>query len=286
MTRGFVVLVCISLLAGCDTIKHPVDFSKLSLKKMNMGTGTTYRYDYKARDDCKAAAEYFRTKYEKAPDPNAQKAVRNRITYELLGLVDESYGHFVREFCKERDAKDILFKVTSLALTGTASLALEPTSQILAAIDTGLKGANEAIDRYAFRDNVTEVLINTMNADRSAVAAQIYRSMSDNVDKYPLEATIRDVVRYYNAGTITSALVSLREKTAQGAQNAAQEAQKAAQGTQNAVQGTQNAVQGAQNAAQGAQNAAQGAQNAAQGAQNAVQGTQKPGTKPQQRPRQ
>jgi hypothetical protein len=39
--------------------------------------------------------------------------------------------------------------------------------------------------------------------------------MANDETKYPMEAAIRDVIRYYNEGSVTSALVSLLSDSAE-----------------------------------------------------------------------
>jgi transposase len=53
------------------------------------------------------------------------------------------------------------------------------------------------------------------------LSSQIYQSMSKSESEYPLEAGIRDVIRYYNEGFVTSALASLAATTALEAKDAA-----------------------------------------------------------------
>ena len=169
--------------------------------------GTALSFDYINSE----SAKYFWEKYNNATD---KKSEQNRIIYELMELVDRDFGKFEIALRSDRAYKDITVKIFSLALSGAASLATESTANVLAALDTGLKGASEAIDKEAFQNHGPELLINKMRADRAVIAARIYKSMTKTDNQYPLQAAILDIGRYYSAGSVTSALASLAAATA------------------------------------------------------------------------
>lgn len=208
--RYTTVIICVLcfVLCGCSEFR-----GRMKLPKSSLG----YTYDYNTPTN----TNYFRKRYEAATDKEAE---RNRIVFELMGAVDEDFSKFERALRSDRAYKDIAVKWTSIGLTAGASLASQGAANILAAIDTGLKGANEAVDKNAFRDNTPEVLINKMRAKRAEMASQIYESMNKKVGAYPLEAAIRDVSRYYSEGFVTSALAALAASTAIEAKDATQEA--------------------------------------------------------------
>jgi hypothetical protein len=119
----------------------------------------TYSYECKEALVTKCPANYFKNAIGQAKD---KKAERNRVLFELLGIVDDEYARFEITLRSDRTLKDILVTIVSLGLTGTATLASEGTAHTLAAIDTGMKGANAAVDSNAFRDKAPELIINTM----------------------------------------------------------------------------------------------------------------------------
>jgi hypothetical protein len=187
--------------------------------KTTLGTNLTYNYADTTADN------YFLTVYKNATGD--KKAARNRIIFELMTLVDDEYAQHERSIRVKRNTKDLIFKTTSIGLTGWASLAADGTAQALAALDTGVKGVGEAIDTTVYEQNSTEVLINTMRARRASVAEQIYAAMASDDDKYPLEAAMRDIVRYFYEGSTTSALAALAESTASKAKDQEETTRKA-----------------------------------------------------------
>ena len=206
---------------GCSELRGPLSLSDPPSVKIR----TTYAYVIP--EGGPTPPNYFQTKFDDAKNDTAKKAVRNRIVYELMRLVDDDYGKFEGDLRGDRAYKDTIVKIVSLVLTGGASLAQKTAANTLSALDTGLKGANEAIDANAFRSYTPELLINRMRTNRAEVAAKIYKSMDQPVDKYPLEAAIRDIVNYYKQGSVTSALASLAATTSKEADTAMESADKA-----------------------------------------------------------
>lgn len=197
---------------GCSELKPRIDVNSGKI----LGIPPTYNY----KDP--TAANYYKTAVVQAQDKRGQ---RNRVIFELMGIIDSDYATYEMALRSDRAYKDIAFKVVSLTLTGVASLAPELTAHRLAAIDTGLKGANESIDTTAFKNQAPELLINRMRANRSAVAQRIYDSMNNDESQYPIEAALRDVDSYYSEGSVTSALASLASSTAIEASAAASAAE-------------------------------------------------------------
>jgi len=218
---------------GCQTVHNYVPWFCPSLYRAPItdeictGLGTSLRYDYTDTD----AVNYFMTCYSHASDEakagvhlSERAAIRNSILFELMGMVDSEYARFEVNMRADRATKDILIKCFSLGLTGTATFAGGSASQILAGIDTGLKGGSEAWDVNMLGGKASELLNNTMRSERSKVEASIYDNMKLPIWKYPLEAGIRDVVKYYRQGHVTSALTMLVEQSALEAKNNADNA--------------------------------------------------------------
>jgi hypothetical protein len=154
MGRYILFAILMFSLIGCSEMPRRIDTSQ------STAIGTSLTYEYKNQ----TATNYFKNAYDKASD---KKKERNQILFELLGIVDDEFSEFERQLRSDRAYKDVVVKILSLALTGVASLSGESAANTLAAIDTGLKGANEAVDRSAFRDHAPELLINRMRANRA-----------------------------------------------------------------------------------------------------------------------
>lgn len=219
-------VLCLGLLlpmTGCQTIHKTMPWLCGSLfrdpivDRNTTGLGTALKYDYKDNK----APNYFLTCYERASDNEIKgttvrerTAVRNSIMYELMGVVDAEYAEFEVKLRTDRAAKDIAVRWLSLGLTGTAAFSGGSASQILAGIDTGVKGGNEAWDSNMLGGKANDILDNTMRAERAKVEESVYTSMKKSCAEYPLEAGIRDIVNYYRQGHVTSALNALTKNTA------------------------------------------------------------------------
>jgi hypothetical protein len=216
--------------AGCSLpeTRHNIDYSKPTA----LGPNLTYTYicgpeKSKKKDPFKTASgsstdatpgkcpdSYFKAAYQSETDASKQKVIRNRIIYELITVIDDDYAVYEIQIRLDRSWKDIVVSVVSIGLTGTATLAGKGAANTLAAVDTGIKGANAAVDTNLMRDKSTEILLNAMRANRAKVLQDIYAKLDSGTDKYPLEAAMSDLVRYYNEGSLTAALTSLATETA------------------------------------------------------------------------
>lgn len=195
-----VPLVLVMALCSCSETPRKIKFAS----KANLGLALTYNYTQPTRTN------YFKYRIENAGNP---KAERNRVIFELMGLIDSEFSQFERHLRSDRALKDTFATWTSIALTAGAAITGGDTGKILSAIDTGFKGANEAVDKNIFKDYATEALLNQMNTKRSELAAQIYQSMTNTIEVYPMEAAIRDLERYHNEGYVTPAIVALFQTT-------------------------------------------------------------------------
>lgn len=195
-----VPVVLVIAVCSCSETPRKIKFKNNS----NLGLGLTYNYTQPAKSN------YFKDRIEHASD---KKAERNRVIFELMGLIDSEFYHFERYLRSDRAIKDTLATWLSIALTAGAAITGGETGQILAAIDTGFKGANEAVDKNIFKDYATEALLNQMNTRRSEIASQIYQSMTNSIEAYPMEAAIRDLEHYHNEGYVTPAIMALFQTT-------------------------------------------------------------------------
>lgn len=212
--KTLVLLLLAMSLSACSGIRH----DPAAVAQTSLGTKTTYSYA--------ASDSNYLAVYEAAPAPSKVQ-VRNQITDELMGLIDDEFEQFARRLHSDHAYKNVFVKVASIALTGAAPFSSSSAAKALAGIDTGLKGANEAVDVEAWGNQAPEILINTMRAERSEVAKEISIMKNESVSTYTLQAAIRDLIRYRNAGYVTSALTALARQTAAHAQAKADDAQKA-----------------------------------------------------------
>lgn len=216
--RRPLIFTTIYLLSGCTTIPVPVKLHTPVQTKSIEALQVQYTYLYLPENS--REAKYFRNAYSSA-NATEKPAIRNRIIYELLTAIDDNYFVFESNLRETAGMKDTVVDWLSLTLTGAASISTGGAPRILAAIDTGLKGANASVDKNMLGAMVPTLLINRMRADRSDIEKKLYTSMKLTDSEYPLEAALRDIVNYWAQGSVTAAMSSLAAATAKQADTAA-----------------------------------------------------------------
>lgn len=213
------LIVTASLMSACATENEPLNHR--TRPPTNIGVPQSFKY---ATDDS-STRPYFLTAYEEAGLRKVE--VRNRILIELMGLIDNNYGQFERELSATSRGKNFGVSSTSLVLTGIASFASGGAANVLAAVDTALKGISTAVDKDLLAGKATEALVYQMQANRSKRQELIFRSMKSDEVEYPLEFGLRDLINYFNEGSVTFALVSMTQTVAAAAASAASSARDA-----------------------------------------------------------
>lgn len=169
-----------------------------------LGLGS--KFDYRAEEQPKPIS--FRAYYDAAND---KQAARNQIIFDVMSQIDDEYESNLVSLRFERASKDFAVTLTSITLTGVASQAGQSLANLLAAIDTGVKGVDAAFDQAYLEDKTNSLLFSAMRQARAEVRADIYQRLNNDVQIYPLEAAALDLNRYYRAGFVTTALIRLSE---------------------------------------------------------------------------
>jgi hypothetical protein len=143
------------------------------------------------------------------------KADRNQIIFRVIAQIDNAYGGFELQMSTRRAGIQTAGDAANLGLTAAATVVgAAAVKDILTATSTALQGTRLSYDKNYFEQKTTESLISQMRASRKTLQAQMLLSLAGrDVASYPLEAAWIDVVNYYYAGTIPSALVDIASKT-------------------------------------------------------------------------
>jgi hypothetical protein len=164
-------------------------------------------------------------------DPGA----RNDMLTARMYLADMEYQVYEANLTKEMQDEGLLGTAAILGLTTSSTLVgAVATKTILSGVATGVTGLDKAYNEKELLSNAMQALQTQMRADRNAQAAEIYARMFTKqktptpISEYTMAMALSDAEAYYQAGTVTSALVGLSQTTARAAENAA--AAKAAQG--------------------------------------------------------
>ena len=109
-----------------------------------------------------------------------------------------------------------------LGLTAaTTVVGASDVKDILSATSTAFHGTWTSVDKNFFRDKTTEAIISQMRATRKTKQAQIITNLANrDAASYPLDAAWIDLVDFYYAGTVPSALVEIASNAGSNAQQA------------------------------------------------------------------
>jgi hypothetical protein len=142
------------------------------------------------------------------------KTQRNQIIFHIMAQIDAAYGGFELNLSMSRAGAQTSGDAAQLGLTAAATVVgASGVKDILSATSTALQGTRLSFDKNFFEQKTTESLISQMRASRKTLQAQVLLSLATrDVNGYPLEAAWIDVVNYYYAGTIPSALVDIASK--------------------------------------------------------------------------
>ncbi|NOS75845.1 MAG: hypothetical protein HOP36_15205 [Methyloglobulus sp.] len=219
------ILFTYSLLTACSSMpwsKNPPETLALNGKD---GMGLPMSYCYFDEIACKNPnQEYFLKTYNTPSTDNAKKSeIRNRIVSEIKSLIDHNYYDYERKIRTDVEFRETVTKWISLGLTASATLTGGSLAALLAGIDTGLKGANDVIDKNSLGSNAIEMICNTMRADRLKIEGIIEKGLRSENKEYTWEQAKSDLEKYYNQGTFVNAILTLFAKAGQDAQNNQQE---------------------------------------------------------------
>jgi hypothetical protein len=139
--------------------------------------------------------------------------------------IESSYGKFEMSLTSDRALQSTLADATTLGLTAATSVVGAPeVKDILAVTATAFHGTWTSYDKNFFQQKTTEAIIAQMRASRRTKQALIIDALDKrDVTKYPWDAVWLDLVDFYYAGTIPSALVEIASNAGTNAQNASEE---------------------------------------------------------------
>jgi len=152
------------------------------------------------------------------------KTQRNQIVFRIIAQIDAAYGAFELNLSTRRAGLQTGGDAAQLGLSAAATLVgASDIKDILSATSTAFQGTRLSVDKNFYEQKTTESLVSQMRASRKNLQAQILLSLSNrDVNSYPLESAWGDVVNYYYAGTIPSALVDIAGKAGNDAVKADQ----------------------------------------------------------------
>jgi hypothetical protein len=162
----------------------------------------------------------------------SDKAVaRNEMLTARMYVADMEYQVYEANLTKEIQDEGLFGTAAILGLTTASTLVSPaPTKTILSGLATGVTGLDKAYNEKELLSNAMQALQTQMRADRKAQAAEIYARMLRDVGngvkmptpigEYTWAMALADAEAYYQAGTISSALIGLSRTVANKETNA------------------------------------------------------------------
>lgn len=157
-----------------------------------------------------------------------QRGFRNRVIDHYMGEIDRHYERYSQKLFNEGIQTALGFDTAIIGLSSTAAL-FEDAANDLATVISAFAGTQAAINKNLFFERTLPALIVTMDAERTKVETEIIQRKTLPMADYTLEAAIRDLRRYQQAGTLMRSVTKVTE-TASISRDDAERAYEAALG--------------------------------------------------------
>jgi hypothetical protein len=147
------------------------------------------------------------------------KRIRDDLIDRALAVIDSNYNDFITRLQTRRSTTDFIADVIDLGLGAATGISKgERPNQILGIVLTAFRGGRRSAELNFYREQTTPILISKMDDNRAKVERIILEGKEKEVTDYSLPAALRDIVAYYNAGTLVRAFTELSKDTAAQAQ--------------------------------------------------------------------
>ena len=210
MRRLLVALCLLSAMSGCQGINEAVSNSVSPGSPVNQNDQEIALYQSFITPDA------IRQCLGQVRGSGARQSCRDLITYARLKYADLNYERFRRDLFATVNGGNTAADLTILGLGSAGALVPGATTKaILAAISAGISGGKGIVDRDLLYNAGIQTLIQKMDGDRGVIRVKITTNLAKYDEKtYPFEQAELDSADYYQAGTLTDALISLQGQAA------------------------------------------------------------------------
>lgn len=150
---------------------------------------------------------------------------RNRLIYLAIDQMDLNFYDFQKSTRKKRALMQTVLDILEIGASTAISITNGERAKTLIAEGLGfLQSGRTAINKnYALKD--TQILFNKMVEKRADVLGLILTKSTEEVEQYPFEAALIDLIAYFRAGTFDGALENLNIDTGASADEATKRVQ-------------------------------------------------------------
>jgi hypothetical protein len=151
------------------------------------------------------------------------KQARNNIIWGEMGAIESVYTLYHTRLFSDKNLISVGSDAMTLGLTAASTIAGHaPTKTILSALGTAFAGVGLSIDKNYFGQQSFQILGVAMQTRRDKIRGVIASNLTNcDVSSYPLAEAQRDLIQYFGAGTLDSALQELQEEAGKASSDAA-----------------------------------------------------------------
>ncbi|RZI72494.1 MAG: hypothetical protein EOP13_14915 [Pseudomonas sp.] len=138
-------------------------------------------------------------------------STRNQHIFSALAVADVRYSEFRQALVGDKNHTASVSDALVLAMTVAG--ALTESAGVKANYLQGIAlvtGSSAIYDKNYLQSQTVSALIAQMDANRQAKRLDIIKQMTQSISHYPSTAAYNDVIEYYNAGTVISALMGIQ----------------------------------------------------------------------------
>lgn len=148
----------------------------------------------------------------KDAEENALTAsTRNQYIFSALAVADVRYSEFRQALVSNKNHTASVSDALVLAMTVAG--ALTESAGVKANYLQGIAlvtGTSAIYDKNYLQSQTVSALIAQMDANRQIKRLDIIKQMTQSIGHYPSAAAYNDVIEYYNAGTVISAIMGIQ----------------------------------------------------------------------------
>lgn len=243
ITTLILIIIFVNLFTGCpktipnkqvvDSIvkTYKTQFTKDQIRYncYVRGLGVNERFDMKEPSKIKESSETIdedvscKTDGVDKPKYAADaRRIRDDVASRFIRVIDNNYEQFANDLQNNRATTNFLGDVTELGVgTAIGITNGERVLQILGVALTAFRGGRKSISQNFYEQQSTPILLIKMDTSRDRVMSAILQKRQKfGVDKYSLEDSLGDVVKYFWSGTLMRAFVELSKDTSVQAKEA------------------------------------------------------------------
>ncbi|OLE53005.1 MAG: hypothetical protein AUG51_15215 [Acidobacteria bacterium 13_1_20CM_3_53_8] len=138
---------------------------------------------------------------------------RNRMIFATVDQMDLNFYNYQKKTRHRRAFFDTLLDILEIGASTAISITNGERARSLIAEGLGFGQLSRAAINKNFSLGETQILFNKMVSKRAQILSNVLPKTVQNVNQYPWESALIDLLSYYHAGTIDGALENLNIDT-------------------------------------------------------------------------